>query len=39
MEDFINALEDLGYKGNLFTWERGRSSSNNIRERLDTGLA
>ncbi|GMJ06056.1 hypothetical protein HRI_004274800 [Hibiscus trionum] len=32
-------LEDIGYKGQWFTWEWGRLSSNNIRERLDRGVA
>lgn len=33
------ALTDLGFHGNWFTYERGRTSSNNIRGRLDRGLA
>ncbi|KAA3466242.1 putative Transposon TX1 [Gossypium australe] len=32
-------LTDLGYRGRWFTWERGRVSSTNIRERLDRGVA
>ncbi|KAA3476340.1 reverse transcriptase [Gossypium australe] len=32
-------LEDLGFKGRWFTWERGRQKSTNIRERLDRGVA
>ncbi|KAG8500497.1 hypothetical protein CXB51_002739 [Gossypium anomalum] len=43
MADFCNALEDcrlndLGYVGQWFTWERGRFRSTNIRERLDRGV-
>lgn len=30
-------LNDLGFSGQWFTWERGRLPSNNIRERLDRG--
>ncbi|GMI93032.1 hypothetical protein HRI_002972500 [Hibiscus trionum] len=33
------SLLDLGYIGPWFTWEKGRFSSTNIRERLDRGLA
>ncbi|XP_021759598.1 uncharacterized protein LOC110724485 [Chenopodium quinoa] len=32
-------LRDLGFKGNIFTWERGNSMSTFIRERLDRFLA
>ncbi|GMI65482.1 hypothetical protein HRI_000217500 [Hibiscus trionum] len=40
MEGFRNALsdcslEDLGYTGCWFTWEKGRMASTTIRERLD----
>ncbi|KAK8369881.1 hypothetical protein V6Z12_A01G139600 [Gossypium hirsutum] len=43
MEEFRSALEDyglndLGYKGRWFKWERGRIFSTNIRERLDRGV-
>ncbi|XP_059451039.1 uncharacterized protein LOC132181825 [Corylus avellana] len=39
--DFVhsNALVDLGFIGNNFTWSNCRSGSANIRERLDCGLA
>jgi exonuclease III len=39
--DFVhsNALVDLGYVGNKFTWSNHRMGSANIRERLDRGLA
>ncbi|KAK9697218.1 hypothetical protein RND81_08G022400 [Saponaria officinalis] len=33
------ALHDLGYKGNVFTWQRGQEESNIIRERLDRDVA
>ncbi|GMI91034.1 hypothetical protein HRI_002772700 [Hibiscus trionum] len=33
------AVEDIGYKGRWYTWEKGKFSSNNIRERLDRGVA
>ncbi|KAA3488752.1 reverse transcriptase [Gossypium australe] len=44
MKDFRIALEDcklddLGFRGRWFTWERGRQRSTNIRERLDRGVA
>ncbi|GMI96865.1 hypothetical protein HRI_003355800 [Hibiscus trionum] len=44
MNNFRNALLDcnldnLGYRGAWFTWEWGRHASNNIRERLDRGVA
>lgn len=44
MRDFREVLEecdlcDLGLSSSWFTWERGRLSSNNIRERLDRGVA
>ncbi|GMI74475.1 hypothetical protein HRI_001116800 [Hibiscus trionum] len=44
MEAFRSAmcdcdLADLGFSGNWYTWERGRLSSNNVRERLDRGIA
>ncbi|KAA3465124.1 Exo_endo_phos domain-containing protein [Gossypium australe] len=32
-------LADLGFSGQWYTWERGRLVSNNIRERLDRGVA
>ncbi|KAK8983247.1 hypothetical protein V6N11_057995 [Hibiscus sabdariffa] len=32
-------LFDLGYNGNWYTWEWGRTSANNIRARLDRGVA
>ncbi|GMJ05748.1 hypothetical protein HRI_004244000 [Hibiscus trionum] len=43
MEAFRRALEDcdledLGFSGNWYTWEKGRLSSNVIRERLDRGV-
>ncbi|KAA3472831.1 reverse transcriptase [Gossypium australe] len=31
-------LEDLGYSGVLFTWERGNLPETNIKERLDKGV-
>jgi hypothetical protein len=39
--DFVhfNALVDLGFVGNRFTWSNHRSGKDNIRERLDRGLA
>jgi hypothetical protein len=39
--DFVhfNALVDLGFVGNRFTWSNRREGSFNIRERLDRGLA
>jgi hypothetical protein len=39
--DFVhfNALVDLGFVGNRFTWSNHREGSFNIRERLDKGLA
>ncbi|KAA3471337.1 reverse transcriptase [Gossypium australe] len=44
MAAFREALEDcelidLGFSGQWYTWERGRFVSNNIRERLDRGVA
>lgn len=33
------SLEDLGYEGVWYTWERGRLATNNITERLDKGVA
>ncbi|XP_021775080.1 uncharacterized protein LOC110738941 [Chenopodium quinoa] len=33
------ALRDLGFKGSIFTWERGNSMSTFVRERLDRFLA
>lgn len=41
---FREALEDcdlneLGFVGKQFTWERGRLPENNIREKLDKGVA
>ncbi|KAH1047722.1 hypothetical protein J1N35_038506 [Gossypium stocksii] len=43
MEAFREALEecqleDLGYSGVWFTWERGNLSETNIRERFDRGV-
>ncbi|GMJ08327.1 hypothetical protein HRI_004501900 [Hibiscus trionum] len=43
MEAFRLALEDcglmdLGFSGQWYTWEKGRLSTNVIRERLDRGL-
>ncbi|GMI69903.1 hypothetical protein HRI_000659600 [Hibiscus trionum] len=32
-------LTDLGYSGRWYTWEKGRLARNNIRERLDMGMA
>lgn len=29
---------DLGFSGRWFTWERGHTLVNNIRERLDKGV-
>ncbi|XP_059440565.1 uncharacterized protein LOC132173020 [Corylus avellana] len=39
--DFVhsNALVDLGFVGNRFTWSNCRVGRENIRERLDRGLA
>ena len=39
--DFVhsNALVDLGFVGNKFTWSNHRPGKNNIKERLDRGLA
>jgi hypothetical protein len=39
--DFVhsNALVDLGFVGNKFSWSNHRHGRNNIRERLDHGLA
>lgn len=34
-----NALLDLGYVGNMFTWSNRRTGSMNIAERLDHGIA
>lgn len=44
MRDFRDALEyyelvDMSYRGRLFTWEGENFASNNIRERLDRGVA
>ncbi|GMI84759.1 hypothetical protein HRI_002145200 [Hibiscus trionum] len=44
MDNFRNALEDcslkdVGFRGPWYTWEWGRLTSNNIRERLDRGVA
>ncbi|GMI79095.1 hypothetical protein HRI_001578800 [Hibiscus trionum] len=33
------ALDDLGYSGSWFTWEKGRSEQSNMRIRLDRGVA
>lgn len=32
-------LSDVSFTGKWFTWERGRLLSNNVRERLDKGVA
>ncbi|KAL2929332.1 hypothetical protein RDABS01_034743 [Bienertia sinuspersici] len=32
-------LQDLGYSGQWYTWERGRSATTRVRERLDRYLA
>jgi hypothetical protein len=39
--DFVhsNALVDLGFVGNKFTWSNHRKGRANIRERLDRGIA
>jgi hypothetical protein len=39
--DFVhsNALVDLGFVGNRYTWSNHRCGRDNIRERLDRGLA
>jgi hypothetical protein len=34
-----NALVDLGFVGNKFTWSNCRAGRKNIRERVDRGLA
>ncbi|XP_021771467.1 uncharacterized protein LOC110735585 [Chenopodium quinoa] len=44
MDGFREAMDsmgvrDLGFKGCKFTWQRGLSVSNLVRERLDRGLA
>lgn len=44
LEGFTAAIEDcqlldLGFKGNMFTWERSRGSQRWVQERLDRGLA
>jgi hypothetical protein len=41
LTDFVNsnALVDLGFVGNRFTWSNHISGSANIRERLDRGFA
>ncbi|GMJ01722.1 hypothetical protein HRI_003841400 [Hibiscus trionum] len=31
-------VEDMGYRGRWYTWEKGNFATNNIRERLDRGL-
>ncbi|XP_074317931.1 uncharacterized protein LOC141654709 [Silene latifolia] len=33
------ALYDLGYRGNIFTWQRGREVATMVRERLDRAVA
>ncbi|KAA3459950.1 reverse transcriptase [Gossypium australe] len=33
------SLSDLGFSSQWYTWERGQLASNNIRERLDRGVA
>ncbi|KAK9688730.1 hypothetical protein RND81_09G007000 [Saponaria officinalis] len=33
------ALHDLGYKGNIFTWQSGRGMHSIVRERLDRAVA
>uniref|UniRef100_A0A803NDI2 Uncharacterized protein n=1 Tax=Chenopodium quinoa TaxID=63459 RepID=A0A803NDI2_CHEQI len=39
--DVVNmcSLRDLGFKGSIFTWERGRTRQTYVRERLDQFLA
>lgn len=32
-------LEELGFKGNIFTWSNKREGSANIKQRLDRALA
>lgn len=32
-------LSNMGYRGHWYTWERGWLPHNNIRERLDRGIA
>ena len=32
-------LEDLGFLGNWYTWERGRKEANDIREMIDRSVA
>ncbi|GMI73050.1 hypothetical protein HRI_000974300 [Hibiscus trionum] len=32
-------LDDLGFTGQWFTWEKGKFSNTNVRERLDRGVA
>ena len=44
MVDFREALDkckldDLGFLGNWYTWERGNTIENNIRERIDRAVA
>ncbi|KAL1070232.1 hypothetical protein V6Z11_D11G008600 [Gossypium hirsutum] len=44
MEAFRSTLDDyelvdIGYSGRWYTWERGNFEANNIRERLDRGVA
>ena len=44
MDDFRSCLDDcglqdLGYKGSAFTWNRGNDPSTVIRERLDHFVA
>ncbi|XWS73409.1 hypothetical protein CRYUN_Cryun02cG0125700 [Craigia yunnanensis] len=34
-----SGLDDLGYNGSWYTWERGRTTANNVKERLDRCLA
>lgn len=44
MNDFRKAiadcgLQDIGMKGHLFTWEKGRGTPNFMEERLDRALS
>ena len=44
MQDFREALlfcglVDLGFKGNIFTWDNGRGGNELVQERLDRAYA
>lgn len=44
MKDFSEAimdcgLHDLGFSGDIFTWERSRGTDRWVQERLDRGMA